>query len=266
MLGRMEWLNYHHLLYFWMVAREGGLAPASAKLRQAQPTLSGQIHALESALGEKLFTRSGRKLVLTDVGRVAYRYADTIFSLEQEVRLVCTEGRLDQLLADLSVHALDAVISDSPVSPSSPVRAFNHPLGSCGVTFFATPELRAAHRKGFPRSLHGAPVLLPTESTMLRRSIDQWLVSAGIRPKVVAEFEDTALLKVFGQDGVGIFPGPTAIEGAIQEQYKVQVVGRTTAVLETFYAITVERRLNHPGVVAICEAARQEIFRSSPAT
>ncbi|MCK6588142.1 MAG: transcriptional activator NhaR [Polyangiaceae bacterium] len=303
----MEWLNYHHLLYFWMVAREGGLAQASAKLHLAQPTLSGQIHALEGALGEKLFTRSGRKLVLTSAGRVAYRYADAIFSLgqemlgavrgedagrplrlsvgivdavpkliarklleptrhlEQEVRLVCFEGRLDQLVADLAVYKLDAVLSDSPVSPSSPVRAFNHPLGSCGVTFFATPEMREAHRKGFPRSLHGAPLLLPTESTMLRRSLDQWLSAAGIRPNVVAEFEDSALMKAFGQDGIGIFPGSTAIEDAIQEQYKVQVVGRTTAVEESYYAITVERRINHPGVVAMCEAARQDIFRSGPA-
>jgi LysR family transcriptional activator of nhaA len=191
---------------------------------------------------------------------IARRLLEPARRLPQEVRLVCHEDRFERLLADLAVHALDVVLSDSPVSPASPVRAFNHPLGSCGVTFFATPKLREAYKKGFPRSLHGAPVLLPTETTMLRRSIDQWLGSAGIRPKVIAEFEDSALLEVFGQDGMGIFPGPTAIEAATREQYKVQVVGRSSAVQETFYAITVERRLKHPAVVAICEAARQDIF------
>ena len=298
----MEWLNYHHLLYFWVVAREGSIAKATKLLRLAQPTISGQIRVLEDALGQKLFQRAGRNLVLTDVGRTAYRYADEIFGLGRElldvvkgrstgrgmrfvvgvadavpkliahrlltpalalpdaVTIVCHEDHADPLLARLAVHDLDLVLSDAPIPAHVKVRGYNHLLGECSVSLFAAPRLARTHQRGFPRSLDGAPMLLPTEHTTLRRSLDGWLDGQGLRPRVVAEFEDSALLKVFGQAGHGLFPGPTVIEDEICRQYRVRVVGRLDSVREKFYAISVERRLKHPAVVAITETARSHLF------
>ena len=299
----MEWLNYHHLLYFWTVARHGSVSAASDELRLAQPTVSGQLRMLEDALGEKLFHRVGRRMVLTDMGRTAFRYADEIFTLGRElidvvkgrptgrpvrlvvgvadavskliayrllqpalqlpepVRIVCREDRPDRLLAELSVHGLDLVLSDAPVGPAIKVRAFNHLLGECGVGFFAAPGLAKRLAGRFPGSLHGAPMLLPTETTALRRALDQWFDAQGIRPQVVSEFEDSALLKVFGQQGLGVFPAPSAIDAEVRRQYGVRLVGTTTAVRERFYAISVERRLKNPAVVAICDAARETLFQ-----
>ncbi len=298
----MEWLNYHHLLYFWTVVREGGVLAASRKLRLRQPTVTGQLRALEGALGEKLFERAGRKLVLTEVGTFVYRYADEIFTLGrelqdglagrstarprklvvgvaevvpkliahrllepalrlgEEVQLICREDRVERLLADLALHELDLVLSDAPVPPASNVRAYNHLLGECGVTLFATAKLAAAHRKGFPKSLEGAPFLMPSDTTSVRHSLSQWLEAQGVRPRVRGEFQDSALMKAFGQAGEGIFPGPSAIEDEIRAQYDVEVVGRAESVREHFYAITVERKLRHPAAVAIAEAARTQLF------
>jgi len=298
----MEWLNYHHLLYFWSVAREGGLVAAGKVLRLSHPTLSAQIHALEDRLGEKLFVRTGRRLALTEMGRVVFRYADEIFTLGREmvdavkdrstgqplrlevgvaevipklvvrrllqpalalpepVRLVCREGSNERLLADLAVHTLDIVISDGPVPSGSSVRAYSHLLGETGVTFFGTKRLADAHRRGFPGSLHGAPMLLPLEQVSLRRSLNPWFERKGIRPRVVAEFEDSALLQQFGADGAGIFAAPSAVEQEVVAQFGVRVLGRVEEVRERFYAISVERRLKHPAVVAISDAARDALF------
>jgi len=298
----VEWLNYHHLLYFWVVAREGSIARASARLRLAQPTISGQIRALENSLGEKLFARSGRNLMLTEVGRVVSRYADDIFGLGRELMdtlkdrpigrpvrflvgvadvlpklityrllepalrlpepllIICREDHPDRLLADLSVHELDVVLSDAPIGPTVKVRAFSHLLGECGVSFFGAARLAARYRRGFPRSLDGAPFLFPADNTTLRRSLDQWFDSQGIRPRVVGEFQDSALLKVFGQAGAGVFPAPSAIEAEVQRQHGVRLIGRLEQVRERFYAISVERKIRHPAVVAISEAARRKMF------
>lgn len=300
----MEWLNYHHLLYFWVVAREGGLVPAGKVLRLSHPTLSAQIRSLEDRLGEKLFTRTGRKLALTEVGRIVYRYADEIFTLGRElvdtvqgrstgqpmrldvgivdvvtklvvrrllapalelpdpVRLVCHESSLDQLLADLALHSLDIVISDAPVPTGSSVRAFNHLLGETPVSFFGTQALARAYEPGFPQSLDGAPMLLPFESLTLRRSLNQWFERHKITPRVVAEFEDSALLKVFGGDGLGVFAAPSVVAEEVMTQYGVQLLGRADGVRERFYAISVERRLKHPAIVAISDVARQALFAS----
>jgi LysR family transcriptional activator of nhaA len=301
-VARMEWLNYHHLLYFWTVAREGSVTRAADALQLGQPTVSAQIRTLEEAFGEKLFTRVGRNLALTEVGHVVFRYADEIFSLGSElldtvkgrptgrpirfavgiadvipkliahrllhpvlelgepVRLVCREDKPDRLLAELAVHGLDLVLADAPLGPTHKIKAFNHLLGECGVTFFGSVPLVRAHRRGFPRSLHGARVLLPTNNTILRRALDQWFDTLGIKPVVVGEFEDSALLKVFGAAGGGMFAAPTAIEKEIRRQYGVETIGRVESVRERFYAISVERKLKHPAVVALAEAARGEIF------
>lgn len=298
----MDWLNYHHLLYFWTVAREGSVARASERLRLAQPTISGQIRALERSLGHKLFVKKGRGLALTEFGRMVYRHADEIFRLGGElmeavkgrpsgqplrltvgiadvmpklvtyrllepairlpepVRIVCREDRPERLLADLAVHELDIVLADAPIPPSVKVRAYNHLLGECGVSVLATRELAARHSKGFPKSLDGAPMLLPLEGTALRRSLDQWLDAHEIRPRIIAECDDSALIKAFGQAGAGLFVASDVIEEEVRRQYGVRVVGRVPEVRERFYAISVERRLKHPAVVAISEAARSATF------
>ena len=300
----MDWLNYHHLLYFWMVAREGSIAKACKQLHLAQPTVSTQLKKLEKSLGTKLFDRVGRNLQLTDAGRIVYEYAEEIFSLgreladvvkgrpagralrltvgvpevipklivhrllqpalkiEEPVQLVCREGKLDYLLAELASHNLDMVLSDSVTGPLTHIRAYNHALGDCAVAIFATAELARRYKRDFPASLEGAPMLLPTTNTWLRRALDQWFEDHDIRPQVVAEFEDSALLKVFGQSGLGLFPGPAAIKPEISRQYKVRELGRLEEVREQYFAISVERRLKHPAVVAISTAAREELFAS----
>jgi LysR family transcriptional activator of nhaA len=298
----MEWLNYHHLLYFYTVAREGGLAPAARALRLSHPTLSSQIRTLENALGEKLFARVGRRLVPTEIGQVVYRYAEEIFGLGREmmdvvrgrsavraprllvgvadalpklvvnrllkpamrlpqpVVLVVREDRPDALLVALSRHTLDVVLVDAPVGAGSGVRAFNHLLGECDVTVFAAPRLVARYRRGFPRSLHGAPMVLPIDGSALRRSLEQWFEVLEVRPQVVAEVEDTALLNVFGQEGLGLVVAPSVMARDIRRHFGVRSVGTIPAIKERFYAITVERKLHNPAVAAICAEARNALF------
>jgi LysR family transcriptional activator of nhaA len=299
----VQWLNYHHLLYFYTVAREGSVTKAAESLQLAQPTLSGQIRKLEEALDEKLFVREGQRLVLTDTGRMVYRYAEEIFTtgqemmdalrgrptkrparlivgvadvvpklvsyrllktaleLEDPVQLVLHEGKADDLIAGLGAQSFDMVLTDMPLNPQTVrVRAYNHALGSSGITFFASPTLAREHRRGFPESLDEAPMLMPTPNTALRHSLDQWFESLGVRPIVIAEIEDTALMKVFGQHEVGIFAAPTVVADEIMERHGVERVGETQEVREHFYAITVERRIAHPAVSAIAEAARGTIL------
>jgi LysR family transcriptional activator of nhaA len=177
--------------------------------------------------------------------------------------LVCREGPLSQLLASLAVHELDVVLADVPATEAVKVKAFNHRLGVCGTTFFAAPRL--AHlRREFPRSLHGAPALLPAEGTALRRALDAWLSGQGIQPKLAGEFDDSALMKVFGARGMGFFAAPRVLEDEIRTQYGVSVLGRAEEVRESFYAITVERKLRHPGVAQLAEAARDALFGKAP--
>jgi LysR family transcriptional activator of nhaA len=299
----MEWLNYHHLLYFWTVVREGGISKAGEKLRLSQPTISAQIRQLEESLGERLFQKQGRNLVPTDVGRLIYRYADEIFSIGREMmetlrgrpagrpphltvgianavpklivyrllrpasqgpeamHLVCREDNAERLVAELATHALDVVITDTPAPPNIRVKAFSHLLGESDTAFFAPPALAASLRRRFPASLRDTPMLLPTTNTALRRALEEWFEKEGVRPRVVGEFEDSALMKVFGHGGSAVFPAPAAIEQDINRFYGVRVAGRTSEVKERYYAISVERRLKHPGVLAITSAAREDVFR-----
>ena len=298
----MEWLNYHHLLSFWTVVREGGVSRAAEKLRLAQPTVSAQVKLLEDTLGQTLFDRQGRRLVLTDTGRVVYRYADEIFGIgrelletlkgrapgrplhltvgvanavpklivhrllmpalsgEEDVRLECREDRTETLLAELATHELDVVISDVPPPPHIRVKVFSHLLGESGTTFFAAGPLAGNLRRRFPQSLNDQPLLLPAPSTALRRALDQWFETEDLHPRVVGQFDDSALMKAFGQAGTAAFPAPSVIEPEIIRQYKVQVVGRVPTIYERYYAISAERRLKHPGVLAITNAARTDLF------
>lgn len=187
---------------------------------------------------------------------VAYRIMAPALSLEEPLRIICREASLEQLLADLAVHRLDLVLADSPLPSGLHVKAYNHALGACGVSFFARPRDARGYRRGFPASLREAPILLPSTGTALRRGLDQWLDENELAPRVVGEFDDSALLKAFGQAGAGVFPGPTAIEAEICKMYHAAVVGRIDDVKERFYAISPERRLKHPAVIAIREQAR----------
>jgi LysR family transcriptional activator of nhaA len=297
----VEWLNYHHLLYFWTVARTGSIARASDELRLSQPTISNQIKTLESTLGVKLFERQGRRLALTDVGQTAMRYADEIFRTGRELQLalkgmptgertrlvvgvtdvipkvvaerllapalkverlqlVCREGSPPQLLAALALHEVDVVLSDQPAAENVKVRAYSHRLGDCGLSVLAAPSLASLKRK-FPASLEGAPILLPAEGTMLRRNLEHWLDAKALRPVVAGEFDDTALMAAFGSRGLGAFVVPSVIEAEACQQWEVQLIGRIDDLREAYYAITVERRLRHPAVLAIAEAARDGTFR-----
>ena len=297
----MEWLNYHHLHYFWMVAREGTITRASEKLHLTHPTISTQIKVLEDAMGEKLFERQGRRLVLTEVGRVVYRYAEEIFSLGREMidtvkgrpsgkpqrlivgiadsvpkllvgklldplrrsgdpfHVVCREDRPERLIADLATHGIDVVVSDAPLPTGSGVKAWSHLLGECGVTFFAAASLGIS-RRGFPQNLDQAPMVLPAWDSVSRRGLEEWFERSKIRPRVVAEIEDSALLKTFGEAGWGVFPVVSALAADVRSHYGVAVVGATDEIRERFYAISTERRIKNPAVAAIQEAARLKLF------
>jgi LysR family transcriptional activator of nhaA len=296
-------INYHHLHYFWVVAKEGSISRASRELRLSHPTISTQIHRLEDVLGEKLFQRRGRGLALTETGKLVYRYAEEIFSLgnelldtikgrpsgqpirlvvgvsdvlaksivhrmlepalrlQDEVRLVCRESLSpDAFLADLAVHELDVVLSDAPAGVGTSVRVFSHLLGECGSVFLASPELAKPHRRRFPASLDEVPLLVPGAKSTLRRSLDAWLDVRGLHPKIAAELDDAALARDFGEAGLGVFVAPDVVEAEIRRRYRVQVLGRAKDLRQRFYALSVERKIKHPAVAAICEIARKHIF------
>ena len=191
---------------------------------------------------------------------VAYRVIEPALGFGEEVRIECVEDTSERLLARLAVNELDLVLSDMPLPPTVNVRAFNHLLGECGVTFLAAPPLSTKCRRNFPRSLDGAPFLLPAKGTALRRSLELWFDSQEVTPVASGEFVDTALLKVFGEAGVGMFAVPTVIADDVSKRYKVKPVGETTDIIDRCYAITVERRVHHPAVAAICDTARQLLY------
>lgn len=292
-------INYKHLHYFWVVAKQGSIARASEQLHLTPQTISGQLSLLEEQLGEALFSRVGRKLQLTEVGRLVLSYADEMFSLGGEleemvrslpgerpllfkvgvadvvpksiayrllapaltlaepVRIVCREGDLDSLLAELAVHRIDLVIADGPIPPHVNVRGFNHPLGDCGISFFAVPELAGRLRRQFPASLNGEPLLIPGEVTVSRNQLLQWFDKHHLRPRIVGEFDDSALMKAFGRAGAGVFIAPTPIAHEVEKQYDVMLIGQTEEVRDHFYAISVERKISHPAVAVITETARE---------
>lgn len=298
----MEWLNYHHLFYYWTVMREGSITAASEKLRLAQSTISVQLAKLEESLDVKLTQKVGRNLEPTDAGLLVLRYADEIFPLGREmmdslkgvpvtgpwslrvgivdvvpklvaqkllapinnlpekVRLICHEGKDENLLAELAMHNLDVVLTDTPIRSGLSIKAYNHLLGECGVSFLGTQDLVEQLDGKFPYSLNNAPMLFPMVMSTLRGILDQWLDKMEIQPLIVGEFDDSALLKVFGQAGDGIFVAPTVIEKEVVQQYHVKVIGRTRDIKERFYAISVERIIKHPAVAAISEAAQQKLF------
>jgi len=288
-----EWLNYHHLRYFWTVAREGSLRGAAEKLHVSQSSICAQIQLLESALGEDLFRLHARSLVLTEFGHLILGYAEEIFSLGREllnarkqfpgvralrvqvgivdsfpkltsfdilrpifthkpaIQVTCHEGKLHDLLAQLATHRLDVVLADEPASPGLKLKTFNHPLGASGITFCAAPPLARRLKGRFPRNLHQAPALLGTQNTTLRRDLEKWFRRHEIEPQVVGEFEDGALAKIVASEGIGFIHVPSVAAAEAVERYGFEVLGRTTQCEMQFFAITAERRMDHPAVRAI---------------
>jgi LysR family transcriptional regulator, transcriptional activator of nhaA len=299
-------MNFKHLHYFWSVAKAGGVVKAGAQLHTSPQTLSGQIKLLEQRLGRNLFRKSGRKLELTDDGRLALRYADDIFSLGSEleavlrqergvsqreqvlefhvgvedavaktvvyrlleaalnlpepVRLVCVEGPFSHLMAQLALHKLDLVLADEPLTNRLSIKGFNHALGSSPISFFCAPQLRQQLQGPFPDCLNGAPMLIPGAASTLRLQFEAWLTRHQLHPRVVGEFDDGALMKAFGQQGRGVFLSPTVVDEETIDQLGVELVGRSHEMVEEFFAISVERRIKHPCVVAISQAAKNDLF------
>lgn len=298
----MDWLNYHHLLYFWTVARTGSVTAASMELRLAPATVSAQIHELEKSLGEQLLRRSGRKLALTEAGEQVFRYASSIFSLGREmldalhnhtetsllrlaigvadvvpaliaewliqpalqisepVRILCREAAQEELLAKLAIQEIDVMLADTPMVAGHHVRAYNHLLGECGVILVASSELARRHKRHFPQCLDGAPMLLPTDNTSVRRGLEQWFKSLHIRPEIVGEFEDYSLLRAFGEAGLGIMPAPAVLERRVERLFKMKKVGETDAVHYRFFMISAEKKISHPAIAAMLNSARRDIF------
>jgi LysR family transcriptional activator of nhaA len=298
----MEWLNYHHLRYFWMVAKEGSLRKAAERLAVSQPSISAQLHLLETALGAPLFRRSGRRLVLTETGQMVFGYAEEIFAigqdlldavqdrpghgalrcqigvadsvpklvasrilrpafhLSQPLHMTCREGSAQTLLLELAAYRLDLVLTDEPASRNTHVQTFSHLLGTCGSVVCGTPKLAARLCREFPRSLHQAPALLPVETTPLRMVLEKWFLRLGIRPLVVAEFEDPAFMMAMAAEGHGFVAAPSVVLRETLQQYGLKTIGQAEQCAQQYYAISAERRLNHPAVIAITEHSRTDLF------
>lgn len=190
---------------------------------------------------------------------IAYRLLEPALTTREQIRLICHEGNFRDLLAQLSVHRLDLVIANEPMGRQTSVKAFNHTLGVTGMTFFAAPVLRATlDDKPFPYCLDGAPMLIQGASSVMRQRLDLWLAEYGLRPRLIGEFDDAALLKAFGAEGRGVFMSPTVLDDETCAQYGVEVLGRAAELVEEFFGVSVERRVRHPCVVAITQSAREQ--------
>ena len=270
--------NYKHLYYFWVVAKEGGISRAADKLDMAVQTVSAQVRELERSLGYALLKPAGRGLVLTDAGLAAMQQADQIFQLGENLpalvrdaasspsvrlavgisdglpklvvrrllqpvvsvpnlRLLCREGRLDDLLGDLALHRLDLVLSDRPAPPNPNIKLYSHAMGSTAVAWYGTAALVNTGMKNFTKSL------------------DQWFEQRGVRPRIVGEFEDSALLKTFGASGMGVFPAADWVHDDLLAHYAVQRLGPCEGVTEHFFAVGTEKKVQHPLVQSLLQPA-----------
>lgn len=295
-------LNFHHLRYFWTVARKGGVRRAAEEMHVSQPSISAQLRLLEDSLGENLFQRRGRQLVLTETGRLVFDYAEEIFSAGRELmnvvrqrpgtralklnvgitdslskliafkilkpafesseptHVVCRQAEIGPLVGHLQAHRLDIVLADEPASSSLKMRAYNHKLGHSGVTFCGTPAIAARLRKNFPRSLDGAPALLPSENMGMRIALETWFDAIGVRPRIVGEFEDSALMEVAASGSLGFTTVHTIADRAALSHFGLKVIARVAECGSDFYAITAERRVKHPIAAAITTHAHSQLF------
>ncbi|EFI58925.1 LysR family transcriptional regulator [Comamonas thiooxydans] len=279
--------SYRHLYYFWVVAKEGGMARAAERLGMAVQTVSTQVRELERSLGYALLKPAGRGVVLTDAGLAAMRQAEQIFQLgeqlpavvrdavgmptmrlivgiadelpelavrslmqpvmqEPHLRLLCLVDEFEDLLADLALHRLDVVLADRAAPPNPNLKVYSHSLGSSPLAWYAPASLFAAARQDFPQSLAKVPVLLPTAHAAVRARLDQWFERESIKPHVIGEFEDSALLKTFGAAGMGVFPMASLVHEDLTTRYEVKRLGDCEGVEEHFFAIGASRKVLHP--------------------
>lgn len=294
----MQQLNYHHLYYFYLTAREGSIAKASELLHLTPQTVSGQISKFEDYLGMNLFERKGKRLHLSQQGKVAYQYAEDIFKLGSELltslsqensgrmhtftigvtdvvpkvlafdlvkpaissfsstRMVYKEGDFESLLAELAINKVDMILADRPLMPGANVKAFSHFLGDSSISFFSTAKDAEPLRANFPQSLNHIPLLTSGDKSSLKINLMAWLESQQLHPKIVAEFDDSALLKLFGQEGYGVFCAPSSIEQHVEQQYQVQCIGRINEMTERYYAISSEQSIRNPVVESIMSTLR----------
>lgn len=281
----MEWLNYHHLLCFWLVARRGGLVAAGKELHVSPSTVWAQLKAVEDRLGTRLLVKQGRKLRLTPMGERVARIADDIFSLGQDVlatvrgqaqpsaplrvgvlgslprlvtrrfvepaldghRTVVVHGSSERLLGELAAHALDVVLTDEPPSAEGPVRTYAHPVGSSKLALYCTQQLATKLAEGYPRSLEGAPFLLPLENSPQRQALNAAFARLKVHPKVVAEVDDSALLKALAAEGRGVIAAPLVVEEELERIYRLKLLGSLT-VREAYFALTLHQKLEHPAL------------------
>ncbi|MYM88221.1 transcriptional activator NhaR [Rugamonas sp. FT82W] len=294
-------LNFRHLYFFWMVAKEGGVTRAAERLGLAVQTISMQLASLEQSIGKQLLEPQGRCLVPTEAGKLALSYCDQIFllgdqlqdaldeaeadkmrltvgisdslpkliayrllqatqQLEQRVRLVCMEDEFESLLADLALGKLDVVLTDRAVRAGGSLKVFSHLLGESDMKLYGVHKLARKYRRNFPASLHGAPLLLPTRNNALRGRIDAWFVQHQVRPDIVGEFEDNAMLNTFGRNGLGLFFAPSALAQDIEEQFGAVLVGDAPELREQFFAISNARKITHPAIEAILSAVHSGPF------
>ncbi|MCP4597169.1 transcriptional activator NhaR [Neptuniibacter sp.] len=291
-------MNYKHLHYFWMVAKEGSIAAAAERLNVTPHTISAQLSLLDDYFGCSLFTKVGRQLELTETGHMALSYASDIFSLGGEleerirnldkvrplvfkvgvvdvvpksityhllspamedinnIRMICHEGDINELLAELALHRLDLVISESPIPSDVSINGYSHSLGTCGSSFMAHPDIAKKIGDDFPNNLNGAPMLLPNETTMVRRQLFQWFNKHKVHPRVVGEFDDSALIKAFAHAGKGILVMPTPIIEEVEQQFGLVTIGETNEIINNYYAISIERKISHTAVEKITTAAK----------
>jgi len=301
----MKQINYRHLHYFYTVATEGGVHKAANKLNVTPQTVSGQISSMESYLGFSLFTRVDKRMVLSEMGNIAYTYADDIFRLgaelsdvltrqvvrgevnyvvgvidsvpkifaydllresfkvEKQLKLNVREGDFESLLSEFALNKLDLIISDRPIPPRFGVKGYSHIIAESGFTFFSSTDLPLPDVNNFPACLNNYPVLMPGDKSLQKSLLLSWLDSESVYPTIVAEFDDTALMKLFGQEGHGGFFSPTMIEPFILSQYQpLRIIGRTVAVKDQFYAITPQRRVANPATQFVIQEARKLTMRA----
>ena len=296
-------LNYQHLYYFWMFAREGTMAAAAKRLRVSVPTLSVQVRQLQSHYDKELLRRNGRRLELTEVGQTVYRYAETIFSVGQELEsylagntymgplrveigivhvlpklvtwqllepvhrldeschMICREASPQKLVEQLRLHQLDVILSDTPLAAGGAL--FDHFLGESKVSVFAAPALAATIAPEFPEGLSKVDWLLPSRGTALRKSMDIWFNKLGFQPRIAAEFDDLALLNVAGEHGLGAFPVSDVVANQAVRQFRISRVGAAEGVIESYYAVSADRQIEHPAVAAIAKDAAL-LFAAAP--
>lgn len=230
-----------------------------------------QMFQLGNELESMLRAQPDEQQILFRVGvadvvpkSIVYRLIAPTMELSEPMRITCREDKLERLLADLAIQRLDLVISDSPMPSHLDIKGYSQKLGECGISFFATAELYERYGADFPHGMQGAPLLIPGQETVVRSRLMRWFAELKVQPRIVGEFDDSALMKAFGKSGSGIFVAPSVIADEVQAQYGVLLLGQTDAVTESFYAISVERKVKHPGIVAITEGARQKLFTDAP--